>query len=89
MMLKIALVHDWFNEAGGAEKVVKEILHCYPGADVFCLFDFFDKNNRDEYLSGKKTHSSRLHTLRSESRQKNPADPQGRMRNHSYRAVLF
>lgn len=57
-MLKIALVHDWFNEAGGAEKVVKEILHCYPGADVFCLFDFFDEANRKKYLSEKKTHNS-------------------------------
>lgn len=57
-MLKIALVHDWFNEAGGAEKVVKEILHCYPDADVFCLFDFFNQDNRDNYLFGKKTHTS-------------------------------
>jgi len=57
-MPKIALVHDWFNEAGGAEKVVREILHCYPEADVFCLFDFFDQTNRDYYLFGKKTHTS-------------------------------
>ncbi|HOY30819.1 MAG TPA: glycosyltransferase [Bacteroidales bacterium] len=57
-MLKIALVHDWFNEAGGAEKVVKEILHCYPEADVFCLFDFFDQNNRDTYLHGKTSKTS-------------------------------
>ena len=54
-MPKIALVHDWFNEAGGAEKVVREILYCYPEADVFCLFDFFNKENRDYYLFGKKT----------------------------------
>jgi glycosyltransferase involved in cell wall biosynthesis len=57
-MPKIALVHDWFNEAGGAEKVVREILHCYPEADVFCLFDFFNQHNRDHYLLGKKTHTS-------------------------------
>jgi glycosyltransferase involved in cell wall biosynthesis len=57
-MPKIALVHDWFNEAGGAEKVVKEILYCYPEADVFCLFDFFNQENRDHYLLGKKTHTS-------------------------------
>ncbi len=57
-MPKIALVHDWFNEAGGAEQVVREILYCYPEADVFCLFDFFTKKNRDHYLFGKKTHTS-------------------------------
>ena len=57
-MPKIALVHDWFNEAGGAEKVVREILQCYPEAEVFCLFDFFNQANRDYYLFGKKTHTS-------------------------------
>jgi glycosyltransferase involved in cell wall biosynthesis len=57
-MPKIALVHDWFNEAGGAEMVVREILHCYPEADVFCLFDFFDQENRDNYLFGKRTKTS-------------------------------
>ncbi len=57
-MLKIALVHDWFNEAGGAEKVVNEILHCFPEAEVFCLFDFFNDKSRNEYLYGKQTHTS-------------------------------
>ncbi|MEI6124437.1 MAG: glycosyltransferase [Bacteroidota bacterium] len=57
-MPKIALVHDWFNEAGGAEKVVREILYCYPQADVFCLFDFFNDYNRMQYLNGKQTHAS-------------------------------
>jgi glycosyltransferase involved in cell wall biosynthesis len=62
-MLKIALVHDWFNEAGGAEMVVREILHCYPDADVFCLFDFFNEDNRKNYLAGKKTHTSFIQQL--------------------------
>jgi glycosyltransferase involved in cell wall biosynthesis len=62
-MFKIALVHDWFNEAGGAEMVVKEILHCFPEADVFCLFDFFNKENRDKYLLGKKTYSSFIQNI--------------------------
>ena len=57
-MLKIAVVHDWFNQTGGAEKVVREILRCYPDADVFCLFDFFNDENRNNYLFGKKTHTS-------------------------------
>ncbi len=57
-MIKIAVVHDWFNQTGGAEKVVREILQCYPDADVFCLFDFFSQNNRNNYLFGKSTHTS-------------------------------
>jgi len=61
--LKFALVHDWFNQAGGAEKVVKEILHCYPHADVFCLFDFFDDQDRNNYLQGKKTKTSFIQNM--------------------------
>lgn len=57
-MTRIAVVHDWFNEAGGAERVVKEILHCYPDADVYCLFDYFDEAHRKEFLLGKKTGHS-------------------------------
>jgi glycosyltransferase involved in cell wall biosynthesis len=62
-MPRIALVHDWFNEAGGAEKVVREILHCYPDADVFCLFDFFNDQNRKYYLNGKPTISSYIQKI--------------------------
>ena len=45
--MKIAIVHDWFNEAGGAEKVCREILHCFPEADIYCLFDFFEIVRRE------------------------------------------
>ena len=61
--MKIALVHDWFNEAGGAEKVVREILKCYPEADIYCLFDFFDDKKRGKYLNGKITTSSYIQHL--------------------------
>lgn len=56
--MKIALVHDWFNDIGGAEKVVREILVCYPDADVFSLIDFYDEQKRDTYLLGKKAKTS-------------------------------
>lgn len=56
--MKIAIVHDWFNEVGGAEKVVREIIRCYPEADLYCLFDFFDDELRKRFLSGKTTHQS-------------------------------
>ena len=37
--LRIAIVHDWLYVLGGAEKVLKGMLSCFPSADVFCLFD--------------------------------------------------
>lgn len=56
--MKIAVVHDWFNDIGGAEKVVREILVCYPDADVFSLIDFYDEHKREKYLLGKRAKTS-------------------------------
>lgn len=33
--LKVALVHDWLNQIGGAEAVLEELVRLYPGAPVF------------------------------------------------------
>lgn len=35
--MKVAIVHDWLVNYGGAERVVDEILKIYPGADIFTL----------------------------------------------------
>ncbi len=61
--MKIALVHDWFNDIGGAEKVVREILLCFPDADVFSLIDFYDDPKRKKYLLGKKSKTSFLQRI--------------------------
>lgn len=56
--MKVAFIHDWFNDVGGAEKVAREILVCYPEADVFCIIDFYDEAKRKKYLLNKKTTTS-------------------------------
>jgi glycosyltransferase involved in cell wall biosynthesis len=33
--LRIALVHDWLNQMGGAENVLEELVQLFPGAPVF------------------------------------------------------
>ena len=33
--LKIAIVHDYIKEYGGAERVLEELIKLYPNADVF------------------------------------------------------
>ncbi|HIO95445.1 MAG TPA: glycosyltransferase family 4 protein, partial [Campylobacterales bacterium] len=49
--MKIAIVHDWFTEKGGAENVVASILKVYPNAEFFALVDFFDDKQRREILA--------------------------------------
>ncbi len=35
MGLRVALVHDWLNQMGGAENVLEELVALFPGAPVF------------------------------------------------------
>ena len=44
--MRIAIVHDWLYVLGGAEKVLKSMLSCFPSADVFCLFDTLSPEDR-------------------------------------------
>jgi glycosyltransferase involved in cell wall biosynthesis len=41
--MKVAIVHDWLVENGGAEKVLDELLTLYPGADLYTLINFSNK----------------------------------------------
>jgi glycosyltransferase involved in cell wall biosynthesis len=40
--LKVAIVHDWLVVSGGAEKVLQNIIECFPDADLFSLVDFME-----------------------------------------------
>ncbi len=37
---KVAIVHDFLPLIGGAERVLEQIVKCFPGADIYTLFDF-------------------------------------------------
>ena len=43
---RVAIVHDWLNVIGGAERVLEQILTLYPGADVFTLTDTLPEADR-------------------------------------------
>jgi glycosyltransferase involved in cell wall biosynthesis len=38
--MKVAIVHDWLTVAGGAEKVLEQIIQCFPQADIYTIVDF-------------------------------------------------
>jgi len=61
--MKIAIVHDWFVNAGGAENVLKAILEIYPEADIFSVVDFFDDRQREKFLNGKTTTNTFIQRL--------------------------
>lgn len=60
--MRVAIVHDWLYTIGGAERVLQEMLHCFPDADVFCLFDFLSPEDRAK-IGLKSTRQSFLQKL--------------------------
>jgi glycosyltransferase involved in cell wall biosynthesis len=62
MSLKVALIHDWFTEPGGAEKVIERILKLYPQCEVFSIVDFLEAKNRN-FLDGKFVNTSFIQKL--------------------------
>lgn len=46
--MKIALVHDYLNEAGGAERVLKVLAQMYPAAPIYTAFA---KRNGSAYIT--------------------------------------
>lgn len=61
--MKLAIVHEWFNEVGGAEKCVESFLNIWENADVYSLIDFFDEKKRNTILKGKKVNTSFIQRL--------------------------
>ncbi|SIT43937.1 Glycosyl transferase group 1 [Paraburkholderia ribeironis] len=53
--MKVAIVHDWLVVSGGAEKVLKNIIECFPNADLFSIVDFLEDR---ECVMGKSVNTS-------------------------------
>lgn len=60
--LRVAVVHDWLVVYGGAERVLEQILDCYPQADLFSLIDVVPPEQR-HFLRGKTPRTSFLQRL--------------------------
>jgi glycosyltransferase involved in cell wall biosynthesis len=75
--MRVAVVHDWLYTIAGAEQVLREILRCYPAADVFTLFDLLKPEDRKK-LGFEKAQTSfmqRLPMIRSHHRSYLPIMP--------------
>lgn len=51
MKKKIAIVHDWLIDFGGAESCLASIIKCFPDADLFTVVDHFDKQQRKKIFN--------------------------------------
>ncbi len=62
MARRVAIVHDWLTDYAGAEKVLEQVLYCYPGADVFSLVNFAPEN-RCSFMGERAVKTSFLQKM--------------------------
>ena len=60
--IKIAVIHDWLTVYAGAERVLEQILLCYPNADLYGVVDFIQSKKRG-FLLGKTATTSFVQNL--------------------------
>lgn len=62
-MAKTALVHEWFTALAGSEKVVEQICHLYPQADIYTVYADPKLIATTDFLEGRKLTSSFIQNL--------------------------
>ncbi len=60
--MKIAIVHEWLEHFAGSERVLEQLIRCYPDADIFAVVDFMPESERG-FLGGRKIHTSFIQKL--------------------------
>jgi glycosyltransferase involved in cell wall biosynthesis len=55
--MKIAIIHEWLDSYAGSERVVEQMLACFPEADLYALCDFLPDGQRG-FLGGKVPRTS-------------------------------
>jgi glycosyltransferase involved in cell wall biosynthesis len=59
--MRVALVHDYLNQYGGAEKVLEAFLEIFPDAPIYTLL--YDKKIVDKFFPTKKIKTSFLQKI--------------------------
>ena len=61
-IMNVAVIHDWLVTYAGADRVLEQILNCYPDADLFSLVDFLPPGKRD-FILNKPVRTSFVQSL--------------------------
>src|ERR1700722_9856658 len=60
--LRVAIVHEWLDTYAGSERVLEQLLLCFPSADIFAVVDFMDEAERG-FLQGRRVQTSFIQRL--------------------------
>jgi glycosyltransferase involved in cell wall biosynthesis len=59
---RIAIVHEWLETYAGSERVLEQLICCFPQADVFAVVDFLPPHQRG-FLNGHKVTTTFIQRL--------------------------
>ncbi|MCB8881741.1 glycosyltransferase [Acidisoma cellulosilytica] len=59
---RIAIVHEWLQVNAGSERVLEQLLLCFPDADLFATVDFMSPKER-AFLKGRKVTTTFIQKL--------------------------
>ena len=60
--VKVAIVHEWLESYAGSERVLEQLLACFPQADLFTVVDFMSPGERS-FLRGRTVTTSFIQRL--------------------------
>jgi glycosyltransferase involved in cell wall biosynthesis len=60
--LRVAIVHEWLETFAGSERVLEQLLLCFPSADIFAVVDFMGEDDR-QFLQGRPVHTTFVQRL--------------------------
>lgn len=60
--LRVALVHEWYVNCAGSERVVEQLLEVFPQADLYAVVDFMSDEERT-FLGGRSVQTSFIQRL--------------------------
>ena len=59
---RVAIVHEWFVNYAGSERVVEQMIHCFPEADLFATVDWLPESERG-FIQNKPVATSFIQRL--------------------------
>lgn len=60
--MRVAIIHEWLETFAGSERVVEQLLACWPGADLFAVCDFLRESERG-FLGGRQPRTTFIQHL--------------------------
>jgi glycosyltransferase involved in cell wall biosynthesis len=60
--MRVAIVHEWLETYAGSERVLEQMIKCFPNSDIFAIVDLLKQNERG-FLQGRPIKTSFIQSL--------------------------